>query len=111
MPPRKQEVSPETKMGVRLAYRKSLWWGKLAVVFTLVALTVAVPAAVAVGAVVWFGVVTTVPVVNYVVWLISVGLVSWTLGGFCAVCALWKTFKVWLAYQLFELDKTWVEKL
>lgn len=107
------DLSPEDRVrvlaGTRIAYRKSLWFGKLACVLVLVAMTFAVPTVLGAMAVGLFGVLLDVSVSGYLGWTLQVALLAWVLGGFCAAWALWKTFKVWAAVKLFGLDKSVIE--
>ncbi|URP22342.1 membrane protein [Microbacterium phage Big4] len=106
-------LSPEDRVrvlaGARIAYRKSLWYGKLASVLALVSLTFAIPTLFGVVAVGGFGVLFDVAVAGYLGWTLQVMLFCWFVGGFVALWALWKTFKVWLAVKLFGLDRTAIE--
>lgn len=101
-------LSPEDRVGVlaetRIAYRKSLWFGKLACVLVLVAMTFAVPTVLGAAAVGLFGVLFDTAVAGYLGWTLQMSLLAWFLSGFVAAWALWKTFKVWAAVKLFGLD-------
>lgn len=107
------DLSPEDRVRVlaetRIAYRKSLWFGKLACVLVLVAMTFAVPTVLGVAAVVLFGVLFDTAVAGYLGWTLQMSLLAWFLSGFVAAWALWKTFKVWAAVKLFGLDRTSIE--
>ncbi|UDL16533.1 membrane protein [Microbacterium phage Zooman] len=95
--------------GARLAYRKSLWWGKLAVVLVLVAMTFAVPTVLGAVAVGLFGVLFDTLVAGYLSWTLQVALFAWFVSGFCAAWALWKTFKVWIGVKVLGLDRKSIE--
>lgn len=90
--------------GTKIAYRKSLWFGKLACVLVLVAMTFAVPTVLGAAAVGLFGVLFDTAVAGYLGWTLQMSLLAWFLSGFVAAWALWKTFKVWAAVKLFGLD-------
>ena len=80
-------LSPEDRVrvlaGTRIAYRKSLWFGKLACVSVLVAMTFAVPTVLGAAAVGLFGVLFDTAVAGYLGWTLQMSLLAWFLSGFC----------------------------